>query len=83
MSEENENSLFGKPWANAFVYKTFKGADNKRNAIIAEGKQQAKVKRKPDGQFVVKTRNLEVPKKTKKVKKTKKAKKQKRSDNEG
>ncbi len=80
MSEENENSLFGKPWTSAFVYKTFKGADNKRNAIIAKGKQQAKVKRKSDGLFVVKTRDLQIPAKAKKVKKTKK---QKRSNNEG
>jgi len=80
MSEENENSLFGKPWTSAFVFKTFKGADNRRNAIIAVGKQQAKVRRKPDGQFVVKIRDIESPKKVSKAKKTKK---QKRSNDEG
>ena len=33
MSEEENNTLFGKPWENAFVYKTYKGTDNKRNTI--------------------------------------------------
>jgi hypothetical protein len=74
MSESNNNPLFGKPWENAFVYKTFKGADNKRNTILTEGSFQVKVKRRSDGQFVVKTRVLEVVSLKKKNKKTKKVK---------
>ena len=70
-SENNSNPLFGKPWEHAFVYKTFKGADNKRNTILSEGTYQVKVKRRSDGQFIVKTRPLvvETTKKTKKAKK--------------
>jgi len=54
------NVMFGKPWENKHTYKTFAGADTKRNAIIAEGKFQAKVKKRNDGTFVVKTRDLEI-----------------------
>jgi len=79
MSEENIDPSFGKSWENAFTYKTFKAADEKRNKILESGKKQVKVKRRSDGAFVVKTRNItiETPKKTKK------AKKQKRGNNEG
>ena len=72
MSEENNNPLFGKPWENAFVYKTFKGADNKRNTILSEGTCQVKVKRRSDGQFIVKTRPLVVVNAATKTKKAKK-----------
>mgnify|MGYP001205707131 CR=1 FL=1 len=65
------NVMFGKPWQNKYTYKTFEGANTKRNAIIAEGKFQAKVKKRNDGTFVVKTRDLEIipPAKTPKNKK--------------
>ena len=76
MNENTKTLHFGKPWTNAFVYKTFKGADNKRNTILSEGLHQVKVKKRSDGQFVVKTRDLETPepakKKKRKVKRTEK-----------
>ena len=71
MSENNENPLFGKPWESAFVYKTYKDADGKRNTLLSEGNHQVKVRRYSDGRFIVKTRAVEVlvPKKKKKTKK--------------
>jgi len=68
MNENIKPLLFGKVWTNAFTYKTFKGADNKRNAILADGNCQVKVKKRSDGKFVVKTRELETPKLAKKKK---------------
>ena len=69
MNENSNNLLFGKPWKNTFVYKTYKSADDKRNIILSEGSCQVKVKRRADGQFIVKTRVLNSPEKTKKTKK--------------
>ena len=70
MSEDTVNPLFGKPWENSFTFKTFKAADNKRNKLLETENLQVKVKRRPDGVFVVKTRNsvLETSIKTKKSK---------------
>ncbi len=66
MSEDTNNPLFGKPWENSFVYKTFKAADNKRNKLLESDDVQVKVKRRPNGVFVVKTRSSTVETTTKK-----------------
>lgn len=49
----------GRQWFNAAVLRSFEEADLVRNEILAEGKE-AKVKRRADGLYVVKTRPKEV-----------------------
>ena len=67
----------GKPWTNSFVCKSFQDADDKRNKILKENSEQfqVKVKRRSDGTFVVKTRNMSQEKTSTKNKKNKKNKK--------
>jgi hypothetical protein len=72
MSEEARSLIFGKPWANAFTFKSFKAADNKRNKLLEEGTHQVKVKRRPSGDFIVKTRSIDMPKGPKKRKRNSK-----------
>lgn len=74
MNEDKNNLLFGKPWTNAFTFKTFKAADNKRNKLLEDEGLQVKVRRRPDGVFVVKTRSTvaEATKKTNKKKSSQK-----------
>tara|TARA_B100000131_G_scaffold234690_1_gene226647 strand:- start:712 stop:960 length:249 start_codon:yes stop_codon:yes gene_type:complete len=67
--------LYGKPWKNEFVAQSFGKADEKRNNILKSGKVQVKVKRRGDGTFVVKTRELETNTPTKKSKTSKSKKK--------
>ena len=74
-TEENQNPLYGRPWKNEFTATNFKEADSKRNNILKSGKVQVKVKRRSDGSFVVKTRDINVSKPN--SKKTKSAKNKK------
>lgn len=72
--EETLNPLYGKPWKNEFTAPSFEEADSKRNKILKSGKVQVKVRRRSDGTFIVKTRDLEISKPTSKKKKSAKNK---------
>ena len=56
---DNKESLFGKPWLIRRRCKSFSEADNLRNKILQEEENiQAKIKRRGDDTFVVKTRSI-------------------------
>jgi hypothetical protein len=55
MTDSKENKL-GKPWKNHKIYLTYEEADKERNRLLQEGGYEAKVKKKVDDRFVVKTR---------------------------
>lgn len=71
---ENTNPSYGKPWKNEFTTLSFDKADEKRGNILKSGKVQVKVKRRSDGTFVVKTRNLETTQSATKKSKSSKSK---------
>jgi len=72
--EETLSPLYGQPWKNEFITPSFDQADEKRNNILKSGKVQVKVKRRSDGTFVVKTRNLKTSQSATKKSKSSKSK---------
>ena len=63
MTDNKENKL-GKPWKNHKVYLTYEEANKERERLLQEGGHQAKVKKKGNDRFVVRTRIIKNEKET-------------------
>ena len=48
----------GKPWTNHKTFDSFEKADQERSKLLEEGDFQAKIKRRDNDKFVVKTRKI-------------------------
>jgi hypothetical protein len=55
---EPEVKKQGRPWTVSRKFTSFEEADNERMRILTEGTHQAKVRRRENEKFVVKSRKL-------------------------
>jgi len=59
MEVEQEVKKQGRPWTVSRKFASFEEANNERMRVLAEGTHQAKVRKRENDKFVVKSRKLQ------------------------
>jgi len=59
MEVESEVKKQGRPWTVSRKFASFEEANHERMRILTEGTHQAKVRKREDDKFVVKSRKLQ------------------------